>query len=209
MKRTRRNHGTAVKAQVALAACKGDKTLAELAERFGVYPTQITAWKRHLLERVADVFGGTTKATLDAPDLKVLQAKIGQLALENDFLEGAHTKAGIVERKAMIDRTHPLPMIRQCQLLSRLTAYYQPTSVSSADLALMRRIDALHLASPCAGARMSRDLLRREGHTIGRKRVRTVSPYGHGSAVPQTPHQPAAFIYSFFFWPADFAFFKP
>jgi putative transposase len=76
----------------------------------------------------------------------------------------------------MINRTHALPMVRQCQLLelSRSTAYYQPTPVSSADLALMRRIDELHLAYPFAGARMVRDLLRREGHRIGRKRVRTV-----------------------------------
>jgi transposase-like protein len=56
MKRTRRNHGAAFKAQVALAACKGDKTLAARAEQFGVHPTQITEWKRHWLERVADVF---------------------------------------------------------------------------------------------------------------------------------------------------------
>jgi putative transposase len=76
----------------------------------------------------------------------------------------------------MINRTHALPMVRQCQLLelSRSTAYYQPTPVSSAELALRRRIDELHLAYPFAGARMLRDLLRREGHTIGRKRVRTV-----------------------------------
>jgi hypothetical protein len=69
----------------------------------------------------------------------------------------------------MIDRTLPLPMVRQCQLLarSRSTAYYQPTSVSSGDLALMRRIDELHLASPFAGARMLRDLLRREGTQLG------------------------------------------
>ena len=52
----------------------------------------------------------------------------------------------------MIDRTHPLPMVRQCQLLALATAYYQPTLVASADLALMRRIDALHLAHPFAGA---------------------------------------------------------
>lgn len=76
----------------------------------------------------------------------------------------------------MINRTHALPLVRQCQLLelSRSTVYYQPTSVSSADLTLMRRIDELHLAYPFAGARMVRDLLRREGHMIGRKRVRTV-----------------------------------
>ena len=76
----------------------------------------------------------------------------------------------------MITRTHALPVVRQCQILevSRSTAYYQPTPVSATELALMRRIDELHLASPFAGARMLRDLLRREGHTIGRKRMRTL-----------------------------------
>ena len=83
MKSTRRNQGATFKAQVALAAGKGDKTLAELAEHFGVHPTQITEWKPHVLARAGDGFGGT-KPTSDAPDLKVLHAKIGQLALEHD-----------------------------------------------------------------------------------------------------------------------------
>ena len=76
----------------------------------------------------------------------------------------------------MIYRTHELPVVRQCQLLALAcsTAYYQPTPVSAEDLALMRRIDELHLDCPFAGARMLRDLLRREGYTMGRKRVRTV-----------------------------------
>ena len=73
MKRTRRHHGAAFKAQVALAACTGDKTLAELAAHFGVQPTQITDSNRHVLERVADVFGGTTHKP-DAPDLTVPHA---------------------------------------------------------------------------------------------------------------------------------------
>ena len=81
-----------------MAACTGDKTLAELAEQFGVHPTQITEWKRHLLERVADVLGGSTHKP-DAPDLKVLHATIGQRALENDFLEGALTKAGLLSAR--------------------------------------------------------------------------------------------------------------
>ena len=84
MKRTRRNHGAAFKAQVAFAAFKGDKTLAELATQFSVHPTQITEWKQQLLTQVVDVFGGSTKAPSDAPDLKVLHAKIGQLALVHD-----------------------------------------------------------------------------------------------------------------------------
>jgi transposase len=99
MKRTRRNHGATFKAQVALAAVKGDKTLAELAEQFSVHPTQITDWKQQLLARVADVFGGATTSPADTPDLKTLHAKIGQLTLENDFLEGALTKAGLLSAK--------------------------------------------------------------------------------------------------------------
>jgi putative transposase len=73
----------------------------------------------------------------------------------------------------MIDRTHPLPVVRQCQLLgvARSTAYDQPTPVSERVLALMRRIDELHLQYPFAGARMLRAVLRNEGHAIGRRRV--------------------------------------
>jgi len=76
----------------------------------------------------------------------------------------------------MIDRTHKLPVARQCQVLSlaRSTAYYRPQEANEADLALMRRIDELHLEHPFAGSRMLRDMLRREGHAIGRKRVATL-----------------------------------
>lgn len=76
----------------------------------------------------------------------------------------------------MIDRTHDLPVTRQCRILqlARSTAYYEPVSSSPDHLALMRRIDELHLEHPFAGSRMLRDMLKREGHPIGRKRVRTL-----------------------------------
>jgi transposase-like protein len=83
---------------VALAALKGDKTVGELAEQFDVHPNQITEWSSDCWVRATDVFGGT-KPSADTPDLKVLHAKIGQLALENDFLEGALTKAGLLSAK--------------------------------------------------------------------------------------------------------------
>jgi transposase len=99
-KRTRRTHSAAFKAKVALAAIKGDRTLAELAQQFDVHPNQITEWKRQLQERAADVFGAAGMASTESPvDLKVLHAKIGQLTLENDFLEGALTKAGLLSAK--------------------------------------------------------------------------------------------------------------
>jgi putative transposase len=76
----------------------------------------------------------------------------------------------------MIDRTHDLPLVRQAVLLrlSRSSLYYEPQSVPEAELAIMRRIDALHLDYPFAGSRMLRDLLRGEGVVIGRERVRTM-----------------------------------
>ena len=86
-KRTRRNHTPAFKAKVALAAIKGEKTLAELAQVFDVHPNQITNWKAQLLDGAAGVFGAgavNTEAT-PAVDLKALHAKIGELALENDL----------------------------------------------------------------------------------------------------------------------------
>ena len=96
-RRPRRNHSPAFKAKVALAAIKGEKTLAELAEQFDVHPNQITTWRSQLLEGAADVFGDEKQADpKTAVDLKSLHAKIGELTLENDFLVGVLEKAGLL-----------------------------------------------------------------------------------------------------------------
>jgi transposase len=99
-KRTSRTHSAAFRAKVAMAAVKGERTLAELAQQFDVHPNQITGWKRQLQERAADVFGaGGTTSSEPQVDLKELHAKIGQLTLENDFLSGALNKAGLLSAK--------------------------------------------------------------------------------------------------------------
>ncbi len=98
-KRTRRNHSGSFKAKVAVAALRGDKTLTEIAEQYQVHPTQVTEWKRQLLERAADVFDSSASKKESEPDLKVLHAKIGQQALEIDFLGSALTKAGLLSAK--------------------------------------------------------------------------------------------------------------
>src|SRR3954462_10683266 len=100
-RRARRNHTPAFKAKVALAAIKGDRTLAQIAEQFDVHPNQVTAWKAQLEGSAAGVFGpGGGSATAEPPvDVKSLHAKIGELTLENDFLEGALTMAGLLSAK--------------------------------------------------------------------------------------------------------------
>ena len=100
-KRPRRNHTPAFKARVALAAIKGDRTLAELSEQFDVHSNQITSWKAQLEGGAADVFGagGSNGVAPPAVDVKSLHAKIGELTLENDFLEGALNKAGLLSAK--------------------------------------------------------------------------------------------------------------
>lgn len=99
-RRPRRNHTASFKAKVALAALKGDKPLAELAQQFDVHPNQITEWKSRLQERAAGIFGeDKTESETSKVDVTHMQAKIGELTLENDFLERALTKAGLLSAK--------------------------------------------------------------------------------------------------------------
>jgi transposase len=100
-RRARRTHAPAFKAKVALAAIKGEKTLAELAQQYDVHPNQITAWKAQVLEGITGLFGCGAAGVDAAPvvDVKTLHAKIGELTLEVDFLADALGKAGLLSAK--------------------------------------------------------------------------------------------------------------
>ncbi|MFT5447931.1 MAG: transposase [Gammaproteobacteria bacterium] len=105
-RRKRRNHGTAFKAKVALAAVKGERTLAELAEQFEVHPNQSQDWKKRLVEGAEDVFGGNAvEAQHTEQEVEQLHAKIGQLAMENAFCP--RCSGGIDERTPREDSHRP------------------------------------------------------------------------------------------------------
>jgi len=88
MRRKRRTHSPEFKAKVALAAIQGDLTIAELVKKFDVHANQITDWKKQLLNSASDIFGKSAlKAEESAETIEQLHAKIGQLTMENDFLE--------------------------------------------------------------------------------------------------------------------------
>jgi transposase-like protein len=98
-KRTRRTHSAEFKARIALLALRGDLTVADIAERNLVHPTQVTQWKTQLVEHAAAAFDAGAVSPDLSPVVKELHAKIGQLSVENDFLSGALGKAGMLSAK--------------------------------------------------------------------------------------------------------------
>lgn len=98
-RRPRRNHSPAFKAKVAIEALGEGKTIADIAHKHDVHPNQVTEWRRQLIERAGGVFGAGVAPEAPVVDLKSLHAKIGQLTLENDFLQGALSKAGLPSAK--------------------------------------------------------------------------------------------------------------
>ncbi|MBT8156085.1 IS3 family transposase [Epibacterium ulvae] len=173
----RKQHHPEFKAKVALEALKGEETVSELASRFGVHPTMIHQWKRALLEGASGVFerGGRTAPEVDEEQVKDLHAKIGELAVANDFLgQKAQTLGRQVRRKMIEPNLKGLSVSKQCSLLSisRSSFYYEPTGESEMNLGLMRLIDKQFLENPFYGVRQMTWHLRNDDHLVNEKRIR-------------------------------------
>ncbi|WP_321829195.1 IS3 family transposase [Thalassovita sp.] len=172
----RKNHSPDFKAKVALEALKGERTVAELASQFGVHPTMIHSWKRALLEGASGVFerGGKKPPEIDEEQVKELHAKIGELAVANDFLSRKLAVDRQVRRKMVEPGNTNLSIGKQCKLLSisRSSFYYTAKGETAMNLMLMRQIDEQFLEAPFFGVRQMTWHLRNEGHLVNEKRIR-------------------------------------
>ena len=171
----RKIHGGAFKAQVALAAHKGDRTVNELAGHYGVHPTLIHAWKKQLITGAAGIFEGPAKAA--SADAEARQAElfeqIGRLKMELEWIK-KKLPPSAEDRRSLVEVNHPeLSVRRQCELLglNRSTFYYEPTGATPEDLRLMRLIDEQYTACPFYGSRRMTAWLTRQGEEVNRKRV--------------------------------------
>ena len=180
MTKSRKKFDAAFKAKIALEALREDATVPELAKRHGVHPNQIYAWKKQVLDNVGEPirprgerFGGWRGGA---------RARDGQ-ALRQDrptdgrtgFLGQEARAMSAPDRRAMVERSgKDLSVRRQCVLLSltRSGVYRSKPVAGADDLAVMRRIDELHLELPFYGSRRMTFELNKEGRGVNRKRVR-------------------------------------
>lgn len=142
----RNNHSPAFKAKVVLEALNGERTVAELSSPFGVHPTMIHAWKQSLLEGASGVFErrGKKAPKIDEEQMKELHAKIGELAVANDFFVTKAQTMGPDVRRCMVEKDNTI---------SRSSFYYHPKGEMALNLMLMRKIDEQFLEAPFFGVR--------------------------------------------------------
>ena len=194
MKRKRRNHSASFKAKVAVAAIVGTR-------RWQSYPSSLMCIRTRSrigggscwIKRIRSLAWGCFTVRVGTQG----QGATCQDRAIDDGTGFFRTRAGKdsrPERQKMIDRTHSLPVTRQCQLLSlnRSSVYYQPIGVSDEDLRLMRLIDEIHLKRPFYGSRRIRDNLQDLGHPVNRKKVqRLMQPDGDFCPVSEGQYQSA------------------
>ncbi len=174
MKKSRTKHSPVFKAKVALAVVREQETVAELSRRHKVHANQIYRWKRQLLENVERAFESEEIREGDASvrEAELLQ-KIGELNGGTRLFITRARSIAMTARRSLVEPNDPLSMRWQCELLgvNRSSVYYEPVEPDAEELAMMRRMDELHLKHPFFGSRMMTQTLKAEGALVNRKRV--------------------------------------
>ena len=175
MAKKRRTFTAAFNAKVALAAIRGEGTLAELASRFQVHANQVAAWKKQAVDAMADGFSdGRRRQANDQEEHEAkLYQQIGQLQFELDWLKA--NLESCKDKRELVQPSHEqLSIARQCELLGlpRSSYYYAANPPSERDLRQMRLIDEEYTRRPVRGSRRMRDYLEEQGERVCRDRVR-------------------------------------
>jgi putative transposase len=158
----RRRIEAGVKAKVALAAMRGDRTTSQLVSQFGVHSTQIGQWKRRLLDGAAELFSDGRREVQDQDALVAqLYEQIGRLQMELGWLKEKLPESIEFKRECIEPKHRRLSVRRQCERLglNRSSWYYEAVGESAENLALMRRIDRQYLGKPCYGSRKMAEVM--------------------------------------------------
>lgn len=173
----RKNFSGQYKAKVALEAIRGVKTINEIAQEFGVHPTQAGLWKKELQEQAAGIFDARRgpKPVDQSAHPERLYSEIGRLKMELDWLKKKVRDMPVEARKHWISARDPLALTRQCELagVARCAAY-APRPAAKPDeqeLALLALIDTEYTRHPFFGSRKMTAYLRGMGYRINRKRI--------------------------------------
>ncbi|MBK8200966.1 MAG: IS3 family transposase [Bdellovibrionales bacterium] len=170
----RKRHTPKRKFDVAIAALAGDKTVVDIAGKFKVHPTQVSQWKKQLIDSSLELFGAKRpQSEANETLVSQLYEEIGRLKFELDWLKKKLPNSTEIKRQMIEIDSNKLALSRQCELigLPRSTLYYEPAHESTENLDFMRLIDRQYLRTPFYGSRNMTTWLRQEGYEVNRKRV--------------------------------------